>query len=577
MKRLTIVAALLVALLVGIAALAGAATGAKPDPGVVTVQFLAVSDWHGQLDPISGVGGAPAIAAYWDIDRRNNPNTLAFTAGDAYGASPPISNFFEETPAVQALRMMGLDADTFGNHNFDRGTAHLQRMIDVARAPSSDQPGSPFRYLAANLANVEDNLDGVQPFSWFRVAGLKIAVIGAVNEEAPGVVKPGSFGTIEITDAAAAINRRARNARNGGADLVVVLTHKGVRGFDAANNPFGELIDLANAVEGVDVIFGDHTDVQYTGTHNGVLVVEARSKGLSYSQTTVTVDGDEGVLSKSSVFVTPTVAMVTPRADIAKMIDEYRTQIAPIMSRVIGTAGVAIPRSDSCARPDGRLCESKVGNVVTDAMRLSTGTDFAVTNSGGLRADLTCPTVDNPTDFCAPFTPPPFPITRGQVNAVLPFGNIVVTLSLNGKELKDYLETGVASMPGANGRFAQVSGLCFTYDLAGTPKTISATGVGTPFTGNRVTSVVRQNADGTCSTTPVDLSETATYTLAINDFMGTGGDGYLRVASRVTSREIMDQTVADWIGANSPITPSIQGRVVCTDSVAPNSCPVQSS
>ena len=562
MKRLTIVAGLLAALMAGVAALATAATSKQPEPGEVTIQFLAVSDWHGQLDPISGVGGAAAIATYWNQDRALNPNTIALTAGDAYGASPPISNFFDEVPAVQALRMMGLDVDTFGNHNFDRGTAHLQRMIDVASAPEGVQPGTPFEYVAANLKNLDENLSGVDKFTWLRVGGLKIAVIGAVNEEAPELVRPGSFGTIEITDAAEAVNKRAEVARNAGADIVAVITHKGVRGFEGGQ-PFGELIDLANAVQNVDVIFGDHTDIQYTGTHNGVLVVEARSKGLSYSRTQVTVK-DGQILSKSAQFIVPTASLVTPNAAIASMIEGYRTQIAPIMSVQIGTSTVRVPRADSCGRSDGRLCESLVGNVVTDAMRLTYGTEFAITNSGGLRADLTCPTTDNPTDFCPPFTPPPFPITRGQVNSVLPFGNIVVTATLSGAELKAALENGVSSMPGANGRFPQVSGLCFTYDVAAAA-------------GSRVTSVVRQTATGACTGAPVDLTAAASYTLAINDFMASGGDGYPNVASRATSRDIMDQTVADWIGANSPIAPSIQGRIVCTDSVAPNNCPVRTS
>ena len=69
---------------------------------------------------------------------------------------------------------------------------------------------------------------------------------------------------------------------------------------------------------------------------------------------------------------------------------------------------------------------------MTDAMRTAyagIGSDFAITNSGGLRADLTCPTADVAGDFCPAFTPPPYPITRGQSLGVLPFGNIVVTMT----------------------------------------------------------------------------------------------------------------------------------------------------
>ncbi len=80
-----------------------------------------------------------------------------------------------------------------------------------------------------------------------------------------------------------------------------------------------------------------------------------------------------------------------------------------------------------------------MGDLAADALRVTYSTDFAITNSGGLRADLTCPTTDIATDFCPAYTPPPYPITRGSVLGVLPFGNVVATVSINGAELKAYL------------------------------------------------------------------------------------------------------------------------------------------
>ena len=135
-----------------------------------------------------------------------------------------------------------------------------------------------------------------------------------------------------------------------------------------------------------------------------------------------------------------------------------------------------------------------MGDVTTDAMRAKygpIGVEFAITNSGGLRDRLTCPAAGGGSGFCPPSTPPPHVITRGQVLAVLPFGNVVVTLTVNGAELKTMLENGVSSMPGANGRFPQVSGLCFTYDIDAA-------------VGSRIQGAVRQAADGTCTGAPVD-------------------------------------------------------------------------
>jgi 2',3'-cyclic-nucleotide 2'-phosphodiesterase (5'-nucleotidase family) len=194
-------------------------------------------------------------------------------------------------------------------------------------------------------------------------------------------------------------------------------------------------------------------------------------------------------------------------------------------------------------------------------MRTTYDVDFAITNSGGLRADLTCPTVDNPDDFCPAYTPPPFPITRGQVLSVLPFGNFVVTLDVTGAELKTMLENGVSVMPGIGGRFPQVSGLCFTYDIA-LP----------PF--SRVLGAVRQAEDGTCTGEPIDLTAASTYEIAENDFMANGGDGYPPFPGRYVIQDFMDEVTSDYITANTPISPTIQGRIECISSTGTPPCPV---
>ena len=72
-------------------------------------------------------------------------------------------------------------------------------------------------------------------------------------------------------------------------------------------------------------------------------------------------------------------------------INDLNSQLAPILGSVIGSSNVQVLRSDSCGRSDGRLCESRVGNVVADSLRSAYATDFAITNSGGLRDALTCP------------------------------------------------------------------------------------------------------------------------------------------------------------------------------------------
>jgi 2',3'-cyclic-nucleotide 2'-phosphodiesterase (5'-nucleotidase family) len=532
-----------------------------PATGQTTaIKILDISDWHAQLDPQGigtppvNIGGAEALSDYFKAERAASPNSITLTAGDDFGAAPPLSGFFDEIPSVRAQRLMGIQVGSFGNHNFDRGITHLQARIDQAADPN--EVGSPFEYVSANLANRDANLTGVKDYKIFSFDGVKVAVIGLTNPEAPGLVFPGNFGTIVPSDPIAAANRARAAARAEGAKVFVIICHMGIEGT-TAGQAFGPLVDLANGLTGFDVIIGDHTNFLYQQTINGQLVVENLSKSLSYSRIELVVRrGTGAVISKTNTFVTPTSAGHTDPT-IASMLQPYRDALAPILNVNVGSSTVVIPRADSCGRSDGRLCESKIGNVITDSMRDRYETDFAITNSGGIRSDLTCPAVNNTTDFCPAFTPPPYPITRGQTFTVLPFGNFTVTVSMSGLELKAMLENGVSVMPGAGGRFAQVSGLCFTYDIQAAA-------------GSRVLHAVRQAADGTCTGPAVDLTGASTYSVAMNDFMATGGDGYPKFATPriISDGTTLEQTLADYVTANSPLSPAIQGRVTCTTSGA---------
>ncbi len=539
------------------------------------IQILDISDYHGQLvplteaadtvssagaaNPVFGIGGSAFLKPWFDVYRDEAPNEIfTLTAGDAIGATPPISAFFGDTPTIELMNLMGFDFDGLGNHNFDRGEQYFRNEI---------VPLAGFDYLSANI--VDD--DGNTPAEWSKSRvltlepGLRLGLIGFSNPDIPELTKPGSLGPFHVADPLEAVNAEARRLARQRQPVaaVVAFGHLGATA-GTLTSPTGPLLDLADGVRDVDVVIGDHTNFQVVSERpNGVLAVENLSRGVRFLRVRIFVDmHNKEVVYTTSDFHRPWNVGVTPDPAIQARIDELNTELRPILATTIGSSDRVVPRSDSCGRVDGRLCESLEGNIVTDAMRTTFATDFAITNSGGLRADLTCPTTDSPDDFCPAFTPPPFPITRGQVLGVLPFGNLVATVDITGVELKTYLENGVSSMPAANGRFPQVSGLCFRYDVS-----LPA--------GSRVipASVVRQAADGSCTGAVVDLTAASMYHIAINDFMAAGGDGYPNVAARAHSREIMDQTVADYITANSPLAPAIQGRIVCTTTGAVL-CPV---
>jgi 2',3'-cyclic-nucleotide 2'-phosphodiesterase (5'-nucleotidase family) len=550
-------------------------TNLFPNPGRYReLTILDISDYHGQLIPLSdtpdnlvapatnpsfSIGGSAFLKPWFDLYRSEASNgSITIAAGDSVGATPPISSFFGDTPTIDLMNMMGISLDGLGNHNFDKGQAYLRNtLIPLANFP----------YVSANIVDA----NGKTPAEWSpshtfdtTFGGTKLGVVGFSNDDLPTLISPTALPPFHVENSLAAVNAEAAKLKAKGIGPIVAIGHLGATG-GTLTAPTGPLVDLADGVSNVDAVIGDHTDVQVLTTRpNGVLVTENRSKGIRFTRVRLIVDSStKAVIYKTADFHKPWDIGITPDPAIQAKIDQLNAQLAPILGQVIGNSTKFIPRTDQCGTGNGRTCESLVGDVVTDSMRTAytpIGVQFAITNSGGLRADLTCPTADNPSDFCPPYVPPPYPISRGQVLTVLPFGNVVSTVPVNGADLKAFLENGVSRMPAIDGRFPQVSGLCFTYDIAAPA-------------GSRVTGAVLANPDGTCTATAIDLTAGGgPYKIAENDFMASGGDGYPVTTAKpgYATQNIMDQVLADYITAKGTISPFVlaapNGRVNCTDS-----------
>jgi len=178
-----------------------------------------------------------------------------------------------------------------------------------------------------------------------------------------------------------------------------------------------------------------------------------------------------------------------------------------------------------------RTEEAAIGNLITDAMRDGVDADIGLTNGGGIRAKK----------IYAPGTM----LTRRDILKELPFGNVVVKLSLTGAQVWDVLENGVSEIEEQSGRFPQVSGMSFSYN----PKAKA---------GARVVSVKIGSQS---------LNKGRTYTMATNDFMASGGDGYsvlkkAKVIINASNATIMASMVMDYIKANRSVSPKVEGRIV---------------
>jgi 2',3'-cyclic-nucleotide 2'-phosphodiesterase (5'-nucleotidase family) len=231
---------------------------------------------------------------------------------------------------------------------------------------------------------------------------------------------------------------------------------------------------------------------------------------------------------------------VAPRADVQAIVDDANAQTAELRNQVIGT------QVNDVLRDPTRLSESEMGNMIADAMLAKyPGIDAALTNSGGLRADLV-------------FSPPTAAeqtgeITWGEMFAVLPFGNRTVIETLTGDQLTQALLNGVSPVCDPNiatGRFPQVAGLRITYHCTGTTPAIDG---------------IWKTPEGQPE---VPVGPTDTVRLVTNDFMyNGGGDGYTALAGGtdvLTPGDGLLEISIEWVTANSPVDPQIEGRVTRT-------------
>ena len=463
-------------------------------------------------NPIFSIGGSAFLKPWFDRYQALEPTrTITVAAGDSVGATPPISSFFGDTPTMELMNLMGVDLDGLGNHNFDKGSEYLRETLI---------PLANFKFVSANVVFPAT---GEPPAEWsksrtFKLDGIDVGIIGFTNDDAPTLVFPGAFDPFVVTNSTDAVNKRAAQLDNQKKmGPIVAMGHLGATA-GTLTAPTGPAVDLADASRKVDVVIGDHTDFQVLSRRpNGTLLVENRSKGLRFTRVSLVVDpATAATIYTTADFHKPWAGAVIADPAIQARIDELTAELQPILGTTIGTAGKEILRSDACGRSDGRLCESLIGNVVTDAMRSayeSIGVQFAITNSGGLRDRLTCPPAGGGTGFCPPSTTAapcdhPWP---GAGRAAVRQRR--VDRDRHRRRAQAFLENGVSQMPAVNGRFAQVSGLCFTYNIAAAA-------------GSRVTGAVVANPDGTCGTTAVDLTAATSYKIAINDFMASGGEFY---------------------------------------------------
>jgi 5'-nucleotidase / UDP-sugar diphosphatase len=470
----------------------------------VKLTLLGVGDVYNFTES-NGRGGFARLNAVARAERAANPNTIYVFDGDMLSPSL-ISGFDKGQNTIDLTNIVPFDLAVPGNHEFDFGPENFIEKLKASKYP----------WAAINITNDDGSpVEGLGGVTVKEVGGLKVALIPVAQDTSPTVASTGSLKFLPTVDTAIAA---AKKARDDGADLVV-----GVVQTDMSNDR--ELIKS----HAFDVILsGD--DHSYATAYDGVTAyIETSIDGEFLSPVDLMVDVSEKD-GKRTVKWTPAfrfidTAAVTPDPETKAMADKLEAGLDETLGVEIGTTETALDSRRNVVRAE----ESSMGNLIADAMREETGADIAIMNGGGIRADRT---YDAGTK-----------LTRRDILTELPFGNVTQVTELPGSQVLLALENAVSQVEKGAGRFAQVSGLTFTYDPTAEP-------------GSRVSEVIIGSEP---------LNPDALYKVAVNDYILGGGDGYDALGGGKLDPTLGGKLVANdvmaYVEKMGTVKPAVEGRI----------------
>ena len=505
--------------------------------GPITVTILHTNDTHAHLESFEPFkqplqGGVARRYTLIEQIRAEGGNVILLDAGDVFQGTLYF-NQYQGQADLHFMNAMGYDAMCVGNHEFDSGPAVLAAFID----------GAEFPVISANIdVSAEPTLAGKIPaYTVLDVAGEKIAVFGLTTEDTPILSSPGP--NVIFKDPISSAEATVDELEAQGINKIIALTHLG----------YSRDLDLAAAVEGIDVIVGGHSHtllgdmegaegpyptVVTSPAGEPVLVVTAKCWGsyLGRLDVTFTAEGVVETYGGAPIFIDES---IPENPEMAAKLAEYAAPIEELKATVIGQTAVDLDGE----REHVRTMETNLGNLICDAMLWRTAADntvIAIQNGGGIRASI-----------------PAGDVSLGQVLEVLPFGNTIVNFDLTGAEIVEALENGVSMVEEVKGRFPQVGGLRYAFnpDLPA---------------GSRIISVeVWDPAQK--AYVPLDLK--ATYRVCTNNFLYGGGDGYEVFATKARNVNetglLLSDVLVDYIKAHSPVSPAVEGRITISEALLP--------
>lgn len=536
-------------------------------PRMVEVGIIAINDFHGALEPPKAAvpapgpdgkpiqvpaGGAAWLASAVDALKAAHPNNVVVAAGDLTSASQLASSLYLDEPAVGVMNRLGLEFNAVGNHEFDRGPKELQRLQNggceknTQLVPCKVEPfkGATYKYLSASTYREDGSTlfpaTGIKTFGQGE-GKVTVGFVGLSLKTVPTLVSPNQLKGLTFGDEAEAINRAIPALKAQGADAVVVLIHQG--GKTTAQDP-NACTDLTGDIKpildrlnpGVDLVVSGHTHWQYVcqydrpGQAGPLLLTSAGVYGKLVTDITLTIDpATHKVIAKKAHNVivqspgytsprgdapnTPLYPQFQPRADVAAFVGTYVNDAQSLIARPVGKLSGSVAKGKAGDIETG----GTLGNLIADSQRFGAkdaGAQIAFTNPFGIRTAID-PAADGTVTF-------------GQVYAVEPFNNELVTMTLTGAQVRALIEDGLDDA-GDQQAIAPSAGLHYSFDMRRP-------------SGSRVVSLTLNGKP---------LAPTAKYRVTAVNFLTEGGDGFatFKQGTDIVRGMIDNEAFQQWLGA----------------------------
>ncbi|XP_071505522.1 snake venom 5'-nucleotidase-like [Diadema antillarum] len=470
--------------------------------------------------------------------RRQVDNVVLLDGGDQFQGTMWFF-IYKGDATSHFMNIVGYDAMAIGNHEFDNSPAGLEPFLRAVNFP----------VLSCNTdASQEDTIDGLFLKSVIlQRSGEDIGVIGYTFYRTHEI---SSTGNCVFKPEVESIQAEVDAFIAQGINKIIAVGHSGIN-IDE---------EIARNVVGLDVVVGGHTDTfLYTGTPPSsetpygsyplvitqasgtrVLVVQDYTFGKYLGRLDVTFD-DQGEITAYGG--NPILLDATTEQDptVLAEVEEWAELVRNSSNQFVGISHAFLEGDRSMCR--ARECN--LGNLIADGMVSQNNKNpdelrwndvgIALMNGGSIRASI------NKGD-----------ITIGDIGNVLPFGNTVDVMEIEGRYLLEALENAMLLYDPTvlDGRFLQFSGVRVVYTLAREP-------------GKRVYGV--QVICTNCTVPQYGpLYQDRTYKIVTNSFLASGGDGFTMIRdhkfNHVTGN--LDSAVlAEYIQRLSPVAPALEGRV----------------